>query len=73
VQAVVTARVAVSIVALSAAMLIVSGPFETALVVVARGALVSCDFNAALVADDPETIPGRASHSGIGGRKGDAR
>jgi hypothetical protein len=65
--------VAVSIVALSAATLIVSGPFETVLAVIARGALVSCDFKVALDADDPETSPGRASHSGMGGRKGDAK
>lgn len=54
-------------------MLIVSGPFKAALAVVVRGALVSCDFNVALDADDPETSPGRASHSGMGGRKGDAK
>ena len=51
----------------------VSGPFEVTFVAVARGAVVSCDFKAAVAADDPDTIAGCASQSGIGGRKGDAK
>lgn len=38
-----------------------------------RGALVSCNFSAAFDVDDTDTSAGRASHSGIGGRKGDAK
>ncbi len=51
----------------------VSGPFDMELATGVRGALVSCNFSVALDVDDPDTSAGRASHSGIGGRKGDAK
>ena len=72
-QTVATARPAVSIVAFKAAMLIVSGPFDDEFATVARGGALSCDFNVALVLVEVAMEAGRASHSGIGGCKGDAK
>ncbi|MBW8617284.1 MAG: hypothetical protein KGO21_01125 [Hyphomicrobiales bacterium] len=60
-------------VAFSAAMLIVSGPFDEGLATAARGVVLSCDFTGALGFDDDAIDAGRASHSGMGGRKGDAK
>ena len=54
-------------------MLIVSGTFDDEFATVARGGVLSCDFNVALVLVEFAMEAGRASHSGIGGRKGDAK
>jgi hypothetical protein len=60
-------------VAFKAAMLIVSGPFEDAFETVVRGAAVSCDFDVELAFADVAIDAGCASHSGMGGRRGDAK
>jgi len=52
-------------------MLIVSGPFDDEFKTDACGGVLSCDFNVALVLVEVAMDVGRASHSGIGGRKGD--
>lgn len=54
-------------------MLIVSGPFEDAFENVVRGAAVSCDFDVVFVLAAAAMDAGRASQSGMGGRKGDAK
>jgi len=54
-------------------MLIVSGPFEDAFETVVRGAAVSCDFDVELAFADVAIDAGCASHSGMGGRRGDAK